>query len=173
MTMSGLLGYLGAFLGGATPWLEAVVVVPVAILAGLEPVTVTVLAVLGNLATVALAVLWGDRLNRWWTRRRRARVAASGRQPTHPDPEAGSLSDGKEAVGARRRGRAARLWRRYGLPGLAVLAPIVTGTQAAALVAVTTGAPRGATLWWIGAGTVAWAVTAAVATVAGVDLFAG
>ena len=48
------LGLLGVFLAGATPWLEAVVVVPIAIAFGLAPVASTVVAVAGNGLTIAL-----------------------------------------------------------------------------------------------------------------------
>lgn len=188
MSLAELLGYLGMLVGGATPLLEALVVVPVGIVAGLAPVPAAALAVVGNIATVALAALWGERLNRWWWRRRRRAGAEAGAVEAHragpsqaepdapPGPNQGE-PDAADSGGAtpahRRRGRAARVWRRYGLPGLAVLAPVVTGTQLAALVAVTAGAPRDATVWWISAGTLAWAAVAAVATSAGVGLFTG
>lgn len=59
---------------------------------------------------------------------------------------------------------------RYGLPGLAALGPLLTGVHVAAVVALATGAPRRATLGWLTGGVVVWAVLAALATVAGLDL---
>ena len=42
------LGLFGVFLGGAVPWIEAVVAVPAGILFGLDPVLTLIFAVLGD-----------------------------------------------------------------------------------------------------------------------------
>lgn len=60
------LGLVGVLLGGALPWLEAVVVIPAGILLGLPPLAVVVAAVAGNLSTVALAAFAGERLRVVW-----------------------------------------------------------------------------------------------------------
>ncbi|MCC5948456.1 MAG: small multi-drug export protein, partial [Nitriliruptoraceae bacterium] len=126
-----LLELFGVFLGGALPWLEAVIVIPIGILAGLPPLAVVVAGVTGNLATVWLAVVFGERLTRWWARRR-----------------------GRDADGPSRRSqRAERVVRRWGMPGLAVLGPIGLGTQLSGVVAIALGVARTTTLWWIGGAT--------------------
>ena len=141
------LGLLGVFLGGALPWLEAVVVVPIGIVAGLDPVAVVVAGFTGNLLTVAIAAYAGGSIRTWW-RRRRHRDGA---------PPSGGRGD-----------RAARAFARWGLPGVAVLGPIA-GTQMCAVIAVGLGAPAGRTTLWVGAGTLVWCVAAAVLTVSGVS----
>lgn len=178
MSTAELAGLAAVFVGGAVPWIEAVVVIPVGIAAGLDPVATTVAAVAGNLATVALAAYAGDRVRGWWRRRRRdGAVVPAGRgrhrkarahasppdggdeQPTEPEP--------------RRAGRARRIAARYGLPGLAAVGPVVTGTHLAAVAAVALGGSPRATVAWIAAGTVSWSVAAAAATVAGVEAVVG
>ncbi|MCI2264797.1 small multi-drug export protein [Sediminivirga luteola] len=152
----------GVFLGGATPWLEAIVVIPGGILAG-APVTLVILAgVTGNLLTVGIAAWFGERIRGWWQRWREKRRARSGRAG---DPEA-------EAKRARRRARIERVMSRWGMPGLAILGPIGLGTQVSAVVAVAAGVSAWTSFLWVGAGTVAWSLVAAVATVAGVSAFA-
>ncbi len=153
-----LLG--GVFLGGAFPWLEAIVVIPIGVLAGLPPVLVVLVAVIGNLLTVWLAAVFGQRVRLWWAARRRARA----------ETDTKSHSPAKLERHNRRRARIDRVMERWGMLGLAVLGPIGLGTQFSALAAVALGvSARHATIW-VGAGTVAWSVVAAVLTVAGVTI---
>ena len=48
----GPLAYLLVFLGAATPWLEILVIVPLGVAYGLNPVAVAIAAFLGNAITV-------------------------------------------------------------------------------------------------------------------------
>lgn len=110
------------------PWLEAVVVIPVgSILAGLNPVAVVVAGLSGNLLTVALAAVYGERLRLWWTARRAGAAPASGRPAPHSGPD-----------GSSRARRVQRVMQRWGLPGLALLGPIGLGTQLSAVPAIST-----------------------------------
>jgi uncharacterized membrane protein len=59
---------------------------------------------------------------------------------------------------------------RWGMPALAVLGPLGLGTQLSAVVAVGFGVSSRVAFAWVGAGTVAWSVVAAVATVAGLSV---
>ncbi|HWI03978.1 MAG TPA: hypothetical protein VNT52_09160, partial [Acidimicrobiales bacterium] len=54
--------YVVVFLAAATPVLEVLVVVPGGVLAGLSPGWTALVAVAGNLSTVALVAVAGDRL---------------------------------------------------------------------------------------------------------------
>lgn len=160
--MSGgdLLLLAGVFLGGAAPWLEAIVVIPVGIVAGMHPVVAVVVGGTGNLLTVAAAAWFGQRLRRWWIARRARRAAAS---PVHTgeDPQ---RRHGKQWQ------RVERVVRRWGLPALAVLGPIGLGTQVSALVAVSLGISARVAFVWVGAGTVVWSIVAAVAAVTGLNI---
>ena len=53
-----MIEYLLVFLGGAIPWLEIALVVPLGIVSGLSPVGVMIAAFTGNLLTV-LFVIFG------------------------------------------------------------------------------------------------------------------
>jgi Ca2+/H+ antiporter, TMEM165/GDT1 family len=141
--------YVLVFVAAATPVIEVLVVIPAALLAGLRPVPVTLVALAGNLSTVALVAVAGDRLLQWWRRRRPAR-------DDHP---------------SRRATRARALAQRWGVPGLALLAPITTGTHIATVAALATGASSQRTLWWMTVGLVGWAVAVAVVTVGGLAAF--
>lgn len=140
--------YVLVFLAAATPVLEVLVVVPAGILAGMSPVPTAAVALVGNLTTVALVAAVGDRIGQWWRQRRPAR-------------------DGGPS---RRSQRARALARRWGVPGLAFLAPLTTGTHIATVAALAVGADRRRTLRWMAAGLAVWAAAAALATATGLDL---
>lgn len=143
-------GLWGVFFGGALPWLEAVVVIPAGIIAGLDPVLVVLAGLTGNLLTVALAAFYGERIRQWWQRRRP--------QPSKSAPR-------------RRSQRATRIFRRWGMPGLALLGPIGLGTQLSAVLGVALGVSALRTFLWIGAGTVLWSLAAAVLATSGMTLW--
>lgn len=169
-TQWALLG--GVFLGGAFPWLEAIFVIPAGILGGLPVFPVVLSAVAGNLLTVWLAAVYGQRLRDWWVRRRARREEAQGlgqetrtteesdSQTTVPSHEAQRRRD-------RRRERIERVMNRWGMPGLALLGPIGLGTQISALAAVAMGVSARTAFLWVAAGTVGWSVAAAALTVTG------
>ncbi|AEF40986.1 Hypothetical membrane protein [Hoyosella subflava DQS3-9A1] len=145
---------LGVFIGGAAPWLEAIVVIPAGILAGLHPATALVAGVTGNLLTVALAAWFGGRIRQWWLARK----------------ERKAVTDGPTMHKSRRRGWIEASMKRWGLPALAILGPIGLGTQVSAAVAVGMGTGPRAAFVWVGAGTVGWAIVAAALTLGGVSV---
>lgn len=133
--------YTLVFLAAATPWLEIVLVIPVAIGAGLAPVPVAMVSFAGN----ALPVLGIVALFHWWERRR-------------------------GPVRRRWSRRAVRVWARWGLPGLALLGPLVTGIHLAAVMALALHADRRATTWWMTASLALWTVVTTVAAVGGIEV---
>lgn len=154
------LGLVRVFLGGALPWLEAIVVIPAGILLCLPP-----LAVVGNLSTVALAAFAGERI-------RTSLIGWRRRGPIMAHAEDG---DGVGAEGARRgrASRASRVMERYGLPGLAVLGPLGIGTQLSAALAVSLGVSGRRAFAWVGAATVGWSIVAALLAVWGAEVVGG
>lgn len=57
---------------------------------------------------------------------------------------------------AKRRQRIERVWKRYGIPGVALQAPLLTGPILATLLALTLGAPPRPLLLWMLASVVFW-----------------
>jgi uncharacterized membrane protein len=141
--------YLLVFLAAATPVLEVLVVVPAGVLAGMPPVTTALVAAAGNLSTVALVALTGDRILGWWRRRR---------------------ADQNDEPPSRRAHRARGHVQRWGVPGLALIAPLTTGTHIATVAALATGSDTRRVLRWMAVGVVAWSGAAAAATAAGLDV---
>jgi hypothetical protein len=112
------LGLLGVFLGGATPWLEAIAVVPAGIVLGLDPVLTVLFASVGNIITIAVFAYGGGALRNWIVKRR----VAKGKEPESP-----------KFV------KAQKAFDKYGIYGMAVLGPILIGTQFAAAASVAAG----------------------------------
>lgn len=152
---------LGVFIGGAAPWLEAIVVIPAGILAGLHPATAFIAGVTGNLITVAAAAWFGERIRQWWVRRRAEKRR---HKQCRDEKEKGTVE-----VSRRRRWIEASM-QRWGLPALAILGPLGLGTQVSAAVAVGMGTRPRAAFIWVGAGTIAWSIVAAALTLGGVSI---
>jgi Ca2+/H+ antiporter, TMEM165/GDT1 family len=140
--------YFLVFLAAATPFLEVLVVIPAAVLAGLSPIPAAAVALTGNLSTVVLVAMTGDKLGSWWRRR-----------------------SAEEKPPSRRSQRARRLAQRWGVPGLALLGPLTTGAHVATVAALATGTETRRVLGWMTLSLVAWSALAAAATAAGLGLF--
>jgi hypothetical protein len=133
------LGLLGVFLAGATPWLEAVVVIPAGLLFGLDPFWVVTAGLVGNAITIFLFAYLGSAIREWIRSRRKGKTSSK------PD----------------RFAKAQNLFDRYGIFGLAALAPVVVGTQFAAAIAVAAGVKPLRAALLITAATAAWAIAIA------------
>ena len=140
-----LFELFGIFVGGALPWLEAIVVIPVGIAAGLPPVAVVMAGATGNLMTIAVAAFAGERVRNW----RRGRRGGEDAQRAQP-PE------------GRRSRWLRRVFDRWGLAGLTVLGPLGLGTQIAVVAAVSYGYSAKKSFTWIAAGTVLWCIAVAI-----------
>lgn len=145
------LGLLGVFIAGAIPWFEAIGVVPAGILIGLDPIWVVVAAATGNAITIFLFAYSGSQIRAWWLRRREAK---------------GKVGENKRFA------KAQEAFNKWGVFGMALLGPLVIGTQFAAAVSVAAGVKPLKTSLIVTVGMVVWAgVIASVMVLIGVDQF--
>ena len=72
---------------------------------------------------------------------------------------------------AKRRERVERVWKRYGIPGLALQAPLLTGPLLATLLALSLGAPPRPLLLWMLASVVLWGVVLTGGVALGFSMF--
>ncbi len=72
---------------------------------------------------------------------------------------------------AKRRERVERVWKRYGIQGLALQAPLLTGPILATLLALTLGAPPRPLLLWMLASVVFWGVVLTGGVALGFSMF--
>ena len=135
------LGLFGVFLAGAIPWMEAVAVVPAGILLGLDPIATVIAAAFGNSLTIfAFAYLGANLRSRLVARR-----VAKGKSAESPKFD-----------------KALKAFDRWGVYGMAILGPVLIGTQFAAAASVAAGVKplRAASL--VTAGMLLWAVLVAM-----------
>lgn len=64
-----------------------------------------------------------------------------------------------------------RVWQRWGLPGLGLLAPGTIGPYFAVLLALTLGEKSSRVIWWIALGAIPWAIVIAALVGFGVMAF--
>ncbi|SDI38969.1 Putative small multi-drug export protein [Planococcus glaciei] len=141
--------YFLVFLGAAVPWFEIAVVVPLGIVWGLSPLWVMVLAFVGNMLTVLALIIGFDRFKVWYLKRQEAKGKAQNKKSE----------------------RAKKIWNKYGLPGLAMLGPILIGTHIAAFIGMTLGATKKNTTIWLTISIAAWTLVFGILTALGFDFF--
>lgn len=141
--------YFLVFLGAAIPWMEIALVIPLGVVWGLSPFLVMVLAFVGNLLTVLALIFGFERFKIWHQKRQEAK----GKTPSKKSE------------------RAKDIMNKYGLPGLALLGPILIGTHIAAFVGMTLGATKRNTTVWLTVSIALWTLIFGLGTALGFDLF--
>ncbi|MCA1035208.1 small multi-drug export protein [Bacillus infantis] len=141
--------YVVIFIFSAAPWMDISIVVPLGVLWGLSPFWTGVLAFAGNLLLLILLAIFFEQFFQWRNRRREKKGAAG---PTKRDK------------------RSQQLWEKYGIPGLALLAPLLVGTDIAAVAAFSLGASRSRVLAWMTVSLAMWTIVFATASAYGVSL---
>jgi len=139
------LGLLGVFIAGAIPWMEAIAVVPAGIVVGLNPVATVIAAVVGNAITIFLFAYFAANIRVRLINRR----VRKGKSEQLPKLE-----------------KAMKAFDKYGVYGLAILGPILIGTQFAAAAAVTAGVKPLRTSVLITVSMILWSVAIAAVMVA-------
>ena len=143
------LGLVGVFIFGAIPWFEAIGVVPGGILVGLNPTLTVIAAAAGNLITIAVFAYGGAKIRSWVIARREAK----GKQPK---------SD--------RWAKAQKAFEKYGIYGMAILGPLIIGTQFAAAASVAAEVRPARVTLGISIAMLLWAIVFAVLTSWAVDV---
>ena len=115
--------------------------VPAGLALQVHPVAISITAALGAIAGIFALVFTGERLRAWLLRR---------------------------FGGERREGRLSRLWRRYGVVGLGLCAPLLVGAPLGIALGVSLGAPTDRLLLWMSLGAVLCSVSLTMAGALGV-----
>ena len=112
----------------------------------LHPVTAAVCAWTGYTAIAAAMLAPGEPARRW--------LAAKFKVSPQPNPEKLFW----------------RVWLRWGLPGLGLLAPVTCGPYFAALIALALGEKPRRLIFWIALGAIPWCILFAVLAATGNSL---
>lgn len=148
--LSVYVAHLIIFLVAAIPFFEVLVVIPLGMAAGLNALTVTLVAFWGNMVTIYLLILFIDHIQTWRKRRRERQGKTS--------PQ-------------KRQARAEKIWKKYGLPGLALLSPILIGSHLGTVLAMGFGGTKQQITFWMTVSILAWSAIIGVASYYGIDFF--
>lgn len=146
--------YLLVFVLAMIPAIEPFVVIPVAIGLGLDPLGTGVAAFAGSATAMAAIAIFQQRVIGWWHRRR-------------------TRTRGEDSVpmnSSTRYRRARRAWDRYGLPGLALVGPILVGIHLTILFALLVDDRPRTTVGWLTVGLGAWTIVLVSASAYGFSL---
>lgn len=138
--------YVVLFFLAWAPWLDVFFVVPIGIAWGLSPVGVAIIGFAGNLLTVVLLCIFFRQFATWREKRR--------------------AKKGLPAL-SKKETRAKYIWERYGLPALALLAPLLVGTDIAAALALTLGSLPKRVFGWMALSLAVWSAVMAVGSAYG------
>lgn len=139
--MSALIIYLSIFILGAIPMFEAIYVVPIAILGGTNFLLSLVSGLAGNFLSVLIVVIFSEKVKNWFMKNKESR----------------------------RSQRAEGVWKRFGFYGFILLGPVVIGTHISAIAAISFGASKTKSMFYITLSMLAWSVALSVLAYYGVD----
>ncbi|WP_139367675.1 small multi-drug export protein [Bacillus sp. FJAT-44921] len=145
--MNTLWAYVLVLILAAVPFFEAYSVIPLAMIAGLSTVPAIILALIGNIVTVLIVIVFVDKIKAW----RQKRKKEEEKEP------------GKRAV------RAKNLWNKYGLPGLALIGPLIVGSHLTAFMSLTFGGAKRKTAYWMTISISFWSLLFAILFYFGID----
>ena len=138
--------YVLVFLLAAVPFVEAIALTPIAIVGGLHVIPVFLLAILGNLVTVYFVIIFIDKIKQWRKKRK-----------------------GEQNEDGKRSARAQKLWKKYGLPGLALIGPFFVGSHLTAFSSLLFGGTKKTVTMWMTISIVGWSLAFALIAFFGID----
>lgn len=159
--------YLLVFILAGIPLLELVAVVPLAIIGGLPPVPVGILGFLGNALTVMLLIIFVDKVRGWMRARKKGRTG----EKEQVGEEFRSSEEVIAEQDSKKEKRARVLFDKYGLPGLAILGPIIVGSHITAFMGMSFSSKRHLVSGWMLLSLGLWTIASAVAASYGVAFF--
>lgn len=133
--------YILVFLLAAVPFVEAIILAPIAIFGGLSPLPVFLLAVSGNLLTVFFVIIFIERIKQWR----------------------------KKKDNEKRKARAQRIWQKYGVIGLTIIGPYFIGSHLSAFLSLLFGGTKKQVTIWITISVVGWTLVFTIIAVLGFD----
>ena len=144
-----MITYLLVFLAGAVPGFEVLVAVPLGVLRGMPLITAVLVGFAGNALTILLEIIIFQKLKEWWESKKKTDTKAP----------------------SKRTARAENIWKRFGIPGLALLGPVLIGSHLAAFLALALGSSKSQTAIWLLISLAIWSIVFGILTVMGVDAF--
>ncbi|MCM3131090.1 small multi-drug export protein [Paenibacillus provencensis] len=143
---SDLWQFIVIFIIAFAPWMDVSIVVPIGVVWGLPPIGVAITAFTGNFLLVLLLGLFFKQFYIWREKRRKEKGV------TEP---------------SKKEKKSKEIWEKYGIPGLALLAPLLVGTDIAAVLALTLGSSRFQVISWMTVSLAFWTAVFTIGSVYG------
>ncbi|QGT98631.1 hypothetical protein SYNTR_0038 [Candidatus Syntrophocurvum alkaliphilum] len=143
--------YVLVFVLAAIPWIEILVVIPIAIIQGLNPILVAVMSFSGNFLTVFILIVLFEKYQKW--RSKKKDITEQDKKPS------------------KRTERAKDIWYKYGVPGLSFAGPIITGSHVAVIIGMVLGAKKYSMTTWMTISLGIWTLAITVVSYYGLDFF--
>lgn len=115
---------------------------PIAVLAGVDPILAIITASLSYALGVAVTLVFGGRLRNWLLNRFGKRITENPNNAVH------------------------RIWKRFGVVGLSLIAPMTVGAQIGAVIAIALGAPPRRLFFWMTVGAILWGIIITLVVIA-------
>lgn len=112
--------------------LELWVAIPVGTTLKLHPLLNGIASALGAIIGAATVIFFGDWLRAWLLQKKEKRE--------------------------KNKGRIYKIWEKYGVIGLGLLSPLLTGAPLGAAIGITLGAPPRRLIFWMSTGIVLWTI---------------
>lgn len=137
------------FLVSLVPFLEGYVAASVGIIIGFPAIPTIIAACFGNWVSVMAIIVLHGKLSR----RRKAKQ-----------------SDGPSG---KRMERARKLFNKYGVPGVALIGPLVFGHHIGAFISLVSGSSKRYVTLWMTVGILVWTIAAGALAAVGIDFVSG
>ncbi len=122
--------------------------IPAGLALGLHPIAIIIITSLSYLSGILIVILPAKSVRDWVMKRFGKNM---------------NLSDESDSFFM-------RMWRKYGVIGFGLIAPMTTGAQLGAIIGTTLDIPRKQLILWMFIGVVVWAIGLTILAVAGVEL---
>ena len=119
--------------------LELWLAIPAGLVMGLNPVAIAIMSILGAICGALIVARVGEDLRSWLSRKYGWDILK------------------------RRQGIIHRIWLKYGVIGLGLLSPFVTGAPLGTALGIALGTPKKRLLLWISIGIVLWGIGLTIA----------
>lgn len=117
--------------------------IPAGFVFGLPPFLIGIASIIGGIATVIIVTTIGGKIRRRILSKREKK-----------DKQHGTLYE---------------IWNKYGIIGLGLLAPLLTGVLIGSTIAVSLDAPKKSTLTWLSLGVIGWTILLVTLAALGID----
>lgn len=142
--MQSLVPYLSLSIMATLPWMELIIVIPIGIAWGLNPVLVALMSFLGNILPIWSIIYLKSWFSRVWPRKFKLQKSFAHFRWFN------QWEKGRK--------KASQLVEKYGIYGIAALAPPVTGVYIATSVALLFGISKKRILFWMHLSLFVWTV---------------